>query len=130
MKLKCVVTQSRSLSSRVLPARSDLPRQLGVTVRRAHRRPEKLLPASRWQNPPARCRRHSGGPGAARGLACFDLIRSVAGFARVALTGLCLAARAATPEPFELKDGDRVLFIGDTFFEREVDYGHIETRLT
>jgi glucose/arabinose dehydrogenase len=99
-------------------------------VRRAHRRPEKLLPASRWQNPPARCRRHSGGPGAARGLACFDLIRSVAGFARVALTGLCLAARAATPEPFELKDGDRVLFIGDTFFEREVDYGHIETRLT
>lgn len=36
---------------------------------------------------------------------------------------------AATP-PFELQDGDRVLFIGDTFFEREVDYGHIETRLT
>lgn len=32
--------------------------------------------------------------------------------------------------PFELRDGDRVLFIGDTFFEREVDYGHIETRLT
>jgi putative heme-binding domain-containing protein len=36
----------------------------------------------------------------------------------------------AAAEPFELKDGDRVLFIGDTFFEREVDYGHIETRLT
>jgi glucose/arabinose dehydrogenase len=33
-------------------------------------------------------------------------------------------------EPFELKDGDRVLFIGDTFFEREGDYGWIETRLT
>jgi len=31
---------------------------------------------------------------------------------------------------FELRDGDRVLFIGDTFFEREVDYGHIEARLT
>jgi glucose/arabinose dehydrogenase len=29
-----------------------------------------------------------------------------------------------------LREGDRVLFIGDTFFEREVDYGHIETRLT
>src|SRR5439155_5738130 len=43
---------------------------------------------------------------------------------------LWLPARAAAPEPFELKDGDRVLFIGDTFFEREVDYGHIETRLT
>ena len=38
------------------------------------------------------------------------------------------SARAA--EPFELKDGDRVLFIGDTFFEREGDYGQIETRLT
>ncbi|MBI3851457.1 MAG: HEAT repeat domain-containing protein [Verrucomicrobia bacterium] len=54
--------------------------------------------------------------------------------------GLCLllfaslgASNAATPTaqpPFELRDGDRVLFIGDTFFEREVDYGHIETRLT
>ncbi|PYJ96389.1 MAG: hypothetical protein DME23_21025, partial [Verrucomicrobia bacterium] len=43
---------------------------------------------------------------------------------------LWLPARAAVPEPFELQDGDRVLFIGDTFFEREVDYGHIETRLT
>ncbi|PYK58980.1 MAG: hypothetical protein DME21_14440 [Verrucomicrobia bacterium] len=43
---------------------------------------------------------------------------------------LWLPARAAAPEPFELHDGDRVLFIGDTFFEREVDYGHIETRLT
>src|SRR5438477_1714319 len=43
---------------------------------------------------------------------------------------LWLPARAAAPEPFELQDGDRVLFIGDTFFEREVDYGHIETRLT
>src|SRR5205823_7833359 len=39
-------------------------------------------------------------------------------------------ARAATHEPFALRDGVRVLFIGDTFFEREGDYGHIETRLT
>ena len=37
---------------------------------------------------------------------------------------------AHAAEPFELKDGDRVLFIGDTFFEREGDYGEIETRLT
>ncbi|HTH49288.1 MAG TPA: PVC-type heme-binding CxxCH protein, partial [Candidatus Limnocylindria bacterium] len=37
---------------------------------------------------------------------------------------------AHAAEPFELKDGDRVLFIGDTFFEREGDYGQIETRLT
>lgn len=39
-------------------------------------------------------------------------------------------APVAGKAPFELKEGDRVLFIGDTFFEREVDYGHIETRLT
>ena len=39
-------------------------------------------------------------------------------------------ASAADAPKFELKDGDRVLFIGDTFFEREGDYGHIETRLT
>ncbi len=52
------------------------------------------------------------------------------------LSGLVLLLAALSPspahaaEPFELKDGDRVLFIGDTFFEREGDYGWIETRLT
>jgi glucose/arabinose dehydrogenase len=52
------------------------------------------------------------------------------------LSGLVLLLAAFSPslaraaEPFELKDGDRVLFIGDTFFEREGDYGWIETRLT
>src|SRR5437016_3972799 len=46
------------------------------------------------------------------------------------LATLCSCARAATNPSFDLSDGDRVLFIGDTFFEREVDYGHIETRLT
>lgn len=40
------------------------------------------------------------------------------------------SVRAADAPKFELLDGDRVLFIGDTFFEREGDYGHIETRLT
>src|SRR5438094_341572 len=53
----------------------------------------------------------------------------------VALVTVARAAAAdPTPAdakvPLELYDGDRVLFIGDTFFEREVDYGHIETRLT
>ncbi len=47
----------------------------------------------------------------------------------VALSGLTGVA-GLPAAPFELRDGDRVLFIGDTFFEREVDYGHIETRLT
>src|SRR5882762_8323596 len=60
----------------------------------------------------------------------FRLNRSSAHLLIGSLTALLLAPRAAAAEPFELKDGDRVLFIGDTFFEREVDYGHIETRLT
>jgi hypothetical protein len=51
--------------------------------------------------------------------------------AAILLTSLfALASLPAATPPFELRDGDRVLFIGDTFFEREVDYGHIETRLT
>ena len=44
------------------------------------------------------------------------------------LSAFGLLARAAAP--FELRDGDKVLFMGDTIFEREVDYGWIETRLT
>lgn len=30
----------------------------------------------------------------------------------------------------ELRDGDRVAFLGNSFFERALDYGHIETSLT
>ncbi len=43
-----------------------------------------------------------------------------------------IAARlqGAPTNSFELHSGDRVLFIGDTFFEREVDSGAIETALT
>src|SRR5256885_8462276 len=54
--------------------------------------------------------------------------RLLTGFALFA--ALWLPATAARPEPFELQDGDRVLFIAASFFKREVDYGHIETRLT
>ena len=32
--------------------------------------------------------------------------------------------------PFELKDGDRVVFLGDDFLDRERNYGYIETMLT
>src|SRR4051812_38710412 len=39
----------------------------------------------------------------------------------------CLAG--AEPAPFELKDGDRVLFVGNTFLERDRHYGTIETML-
>jgi putative heme-binding domain-containing protein len=41
------------------------------------------------------------------------------------------AAHAATPAPrFELRDGDRVVFLGDTLVEREQSYGWIELMLT
>src|ERR1051325_2557984 len=37
---------------------------------------------------------------------------------------------AATNTPFEFRDGDRVVLLGDTFIEREGDYGYIEQRMT
>ena len=41
-----------------------------------------------------------------------------------------LAAPAAPPaEKFELRDGDRVAFLGNTFFEREQAYSYLETLL-
>ena len=46
------------------------------------------------------------------------------------LTLACiLAASTARAEPFEIKDGDRVLFLGDTLLEREGTYGYLETRM-
>ena len=39
-----------------------------------------------------------------------------------------LAARAR--RPFEIREGDRVLFLGDVLLEREGTYGALETRLT
>ena len=33
-------------------------------------------------------------------------------------------------QSFSLEDGDRVVFLGNTFFERALDYGHLETMLT
>jgi lysophospholipase L1-like esterase len=52
---------------------------------------------------------------------------------RLRLTCLLLlivsTARSASDEPFELKDGDRVAFIGNTFVEREQDYSYLETLL-
>lgn len=38
-------------------------------------------------------------------------------------------ARATSP-PIEFRDGDRVIFIGNTFIERAQAYGHLETWLT
>jgi len=41
-----------------------------------------------------------------------------------------LTFAAAPRNPFELRDGDRVVFIGDTLIEREKDYGYIELMMT
>ena len=38
--------------------------------------------------------------------------------------------RAWEDDQFQLVDGDRVVFLGNTFIEREQRYGYIETRLT
>ena len=46
------------------------------------------------------------------------------------LTVACLAFSVfARAESFEIKDGDRVLFLGDTLLEREGSYGYLETRM-
>lgn len=37
---------------------------------------------------------------------------------------------AQNSKSFELHDGDRVVFVGNTFVERAIDYGHIELALT
>ena len=43
---------------------------------------------------------------------------------------LLLGATPARAQSFELKDGDRVVLLGDTFIEREQQYGWIELMLT
>ena len=60
----------------------------------------------------------------------FHRIRRVIAFTMLASALLASGGGLRAAGKFELKDGDRVLFIGDTFFEREVDYGQIEARLT
>jgi lysophospholipase L1-like esterase len=51
--------------------------------------------------------------------------------AALSLLAATAPARVAAPKPppFELKDGDRVVFIGGTFIEREQCYGYLETLL-
>jgi putative heme-binding domain-containing protein len=47
------------------------------------------------------------------------------------LATLCpLLAWGAPAQPFELREGDRVVFLGDTLMEREKDYGYIELMMT
>ncbi len=46
------------------------------------------------------------------------------------LLSLVLPGSARAAEPFELKDGDRVVFVGSTLIEREQRYGYWEAALT
>jgi lysophospholipase L1-like esterase len=43
---------------------------------------------------------------------------------------LCPLLAIGAGKPFELVDGDRVIFVGNTFFERDLHYNHLETALT
>src|SRR5262245_27153339 len=46
------------------------------------------------------------------------------------LTAAMLTPAGSAAEPFALKDGDRVVFLGNTLIEREQRYGYWETLLT
>jgi lysophospholipase L1-like esterase len=48
-------------------------------------------------------------------------------FLSAALAALAVAAPPDPPKPFEFKDGDRVVWIGNTLVEREQRYGYWET---
>src|ERR1044071_3216321 len=48
----------------------------------------------------------------------------------LAMLSPLLSFAAAPPKPFELRDGDRVVFLGDTLMEREKDFGYIELMMT
>src|SRR5437763_16517444 len=46
------------------------------------------------------------------------------------LTGLLLLPAPLSAAPFELRDGDRVVWVGNTLVEREQRYGYWELALT
>src|SRR5215211_6334987 len=48
----------------------------------------------------------------------------------VAILSPCVSFAAAPTKPFELREGDRVVFLGDTLMEREKDFGYIELMMT
>src|SRR6476646_11039747 len=46
------------------------------------------------------------------------------------LLGCTIAIEARAAASFELRDGDRVVFLGDTLIEREQHFGYLELALT
>jgi putative heme-binding domain-containing protein len=57
-------------------------------------------------------------------------MRHFLSIALISLASLARSTQGQQTNAFELLDGDRVAFIGDTFIEREQTYGHIEYVLT
>src|SRR5438552_2509839 len=51
-------------------------------------------------------------------------------FAGVVVGSFAGLIGAESKRPFELRDGDRVVLLGDTLIEREQAYGYLEERLT
>ena len=43
---------------------------------------------------------------------------------------ICFATFVSAAPPFQLKDGDRVAFLGDALIERMLEHNHLELRLT
>lgn len=60
----------------------------------------------------------------------FTTVRSVLAFGVVIAVAWSASAAAQQPARVELRDGDRVALVGDSFFEREYRFGLIETALT
>ena len=51
-------------------------------------------------------------------------------FSIIIAIGFVFSAQAKQLQPFQLKDGDRVVFLGDTLIERMQEFNHLELRLT
>src|ERR1041384_2407567 len=81
---------------------------------------------------PHDCRRFSLSPRVRGNGASSSRVASILTLLLTLITAHCLLITStnAAPAPFELKDGDRVVFLGDTFIEREQYYGWIELMLT
>jgi lysophospholipase L1-like esterase len=58
------------------------------------------------------------------------MVKQLICVAGIAVALLAQGAGAALKPKVEFKDGDRIVFLGNEFFEREADRGYIETELT
>ncbi|MBU6401879.1 MAG: hypothetical protein KGS61_16305, partial [Verrucomicrobia bacterium] len=63
-------------------------------------------------------------------MAGWLLAAGLLAWANAAIRGQPFALPAEPPRPFELREGDRVVFVGDTLVEREQEYGYLEARMT